>query len=358
MNRDTIGPNPSSATSLILCVEDESDLRSDIVEELMAAGHDVMAAGNGREALDLLDERRPDLVLCDITMPVMGGFEFMKEMRRRWPHFGDVPFVFLTALADREHIIHGKTAGADDYLVKPIDYDVLLATIQARLAQVQRMRNAGLAGFEQERKALTALAARGASDAIAAIGSTLDRMAAGVILLETGGAMKFMNSTARDLITEADGIAWGNTGLRGATPPATQSLKQALADVASTPAARRTITLPRSLRLPLLVEVNSLRAEENLSSLSTAVFIVDPERRSPLSPLVAAHLYGLTPTEARLAAALTDGKRLDEIGAEMGVAQTTITFHLQNIFRKTQTSRQADLVALLMRSATALKTEG
>lgn len=358
MNQKSGNHSQSPGTRLILCVEDESDLRSDIAEELIAAGHDVMTAGNGREALALLEAQKPDLILCDITMPVMGGYELMKEMRRRWPDFADVPFIFLTALADREHIIHGKSAGADDYLVKPIDYDVLVATVKARLAQVQRMRNAGSAGFEQERKALMELAAKETDDAIKAIGSTLDRMAAGVILLEIGDTVKFMNSTARDIIAEADGIAWGNTGLRGAIPPATQLLKQTLADVSNGPTASRTITMPRSLRLPLLVEVNSLRSKERASPLSAAIFIVDPERRSPLSPQVAAHLYGLTPTEARLAAALTDGKRLDEIGNEMGVAQTTITFHLQNIFRKTQTSRQADLVALLMRSATALKTEG
>lgn len=116
----------------ILCIEDEVDLRSDIVEELDAAGYRVVEAGNGREALLKLETVRPDVILCDITMPELGGYELMAKLRAERPDLAEVPFILLTALADRVEVLNGKNAGADDYLVKPVDYDDLLATIKSR----------------------------------------------------------------------------------------------------------------------------------------------------------------------------------------------------------------------------------
>src|SRR5690606_2756434 len=70
-----------SHSKTILCVEDEIDLRTDIAEELSAAGYDVVEAANGREALARLDTVHPDLILCDITMPELNGYEFMAKVR-------------------------------------------------------------------------------------------------------------------------------------------------------------------------------------------------------------------------------------------------------------------------------------
>ena len=67
----------------ILCVEDEDDLRSDIAEELEAANYRVLQAANGSEALALLEKHRPDLVLCDITMPGLGGYDVLKALREQ-----------------------------------------------------------------------------------------------------------------------------------------------------------------------------------------------------------------------------------------------------------------------------------
>src|SRR5690606_10792900 len=69
-------------TAKILCVEDETDLRSDICEELVAAGYAVDEAGNGQEAMTLLRANRYDLVLCDITMPRMSGLDLLRQVRR------------------------------------------------------------------------------------------------------------------------------------------------------------------------------------------------------------------------------------------------------------------------------------
>ncbi|WP_336057201.1 response regulator [Nitratireductor sp. CH_MIT9313-5] len=126
---------------LILCIEDEPDLRRDVAEELSEAGYSVLEAGDGLQALDLLDIACPDLILCDISMPGIDGYEVLEAVRAKGDDHAGTPFVFLTALADPREVVEGKRFGADDYLVKPIDYDLLLATIEARLRQVARLRS-------------------------------------------------------------------------------------------------------------------------------------------------------------------------------------------------------------------------
>ena len=126
-------------TAKILCIDDEPGLREDIVEELRDAGYETVEAGDGRAGLEAIIAQKPDLVLCDITMPVMDGHSLLKELRDKHPDQADLPFIFLSALADRDHVIVGKRLGADDYLTKPIDFELLLATVEARLGQIQRM---------------------------------------------------------------------------------------------------------------------------------------------------------------------------------------------------------------------------
>ena len=124
----------------ILCVEDEEDLRKDIVEELRDAGYDTLEAENGKAALELIVQQKLDLVISDISMPVMGGYELLEEIKANHPERCDLPFVFLTALADRSHVVMGKKLGADDYLTKPVDYELLLAAVEARLGQAERVK--------------------------------------------------------------------------------------------------------------------------------------------------------------------------------------------------------------------------
>lgn len=122
----------------ILCVEDDRDTASLICEELVDRGLEVCVAHNGRDGLTAILKEPPDLVLCDIGMPGMSGFELLERLTSMEPRFESMPFVFLTALGDHDNEIKGWQLGADDYLTKPVDYDVLAAVISARLARVAR----------------------------------------------------------------------------------------------------------------------------------------------------------------------------------------------------------------------------
>jgi len=141
----------------ILCVEDEPEILSDIVDELNHAGFSVEGAANGEEALQKIEALAPDLVISDIQMPGLDGLSLLRELRGRELPGSTVPFIFLTAFGDNRHLIEGRQAGADDYIVKPIDYDLLIAAIESRLAicarrdEQTRLEVSGITTAEQER---------------------------------------------------------------------------------------------------------------------------------------------------------------------------------------------------------------
>jgi len=128
----------AEAQKKILCIEDDRETAALIAEELVDRGYAVTLAYDGREGLAAILKTMPDLVLSDISMPAMSGFELLEQLVRLAPRFSKMPFVFLTALTDRDNELKGRQLGADDYVTKPIDFDVLATIIAARLAGVAR----------------------------------------------------------------------------------------------------------------------------------------------------------------------------------------------------------------------------
>lgn len=123
----------------ILCVEDEAAIRKIVVEELQDAGHETLEAADGEEAMGLIERERPDLILCDISIPKLNGFEVLRRTRALGPEFRIVPFLFLSALADPREIIEGQRMGADEYITKPIHFDELFTKIERRLERLNRL---------------------------------------------------------------------------------------------------------------------------------------------------------------------------------------------------------------------------
>lgn len=199
----------------VLCIDDEPNLLDDIAEELTEAGHNVVKAINGSIALEWLENNNPDLILCDISMPGISGYDVLKSERAKDPQNASVPFIFLTALADPLQIIQGKQMGADDYLVKPIDYALLIATVDTRLRQISRIKD----------------------------------------------------------------------------------------------------------------------AEKNNHQIDINSFVIK---------------FNLTPAEIRVLESLLKGNSLKQIAFEFGLSRTTVAYHMRNLFQKTNTGRQAELIALLL----------
>jgi DNA-binding NarL/FixJ family response regulator len=150
----------------ILCIEDDPETAALIAEELVERGFEVVVAHNGREGLQLLMRFPPDLVLCDIGMPVMTGFEVLQSLSELGPRFSKIPLIFLTALANREDELKGRRLGADDYVTKPIDFDRLAAIVQTRLAGIARMQpSASLVVLNERQIQVLTLVARGNTSA-------------------------------------------------------------------------------------------------------------------------------------------------------------------------------------------------
>lgn len=344
---------------LLLCVEDEDDLRIDLVEELEEAGYTVLEAGNGAQAMAQLATVNPDLILCDVNMPVQNGYELLREIRETRPDLADVPFVFLTALADPKEIADGKRAGADDYLVKPIDFELMLATIGARLRQVSRMRRKVTTEIGKIRNALTNLQERETQSVFDNTVRVLDYVALGIVLLDRDGRVRFANRAARDCTEREDGLVLGET-MNTSFAHHTRELKHIISTTVD--ASLRgddqvmCLTVPRpSGRRDLLVLACALIGRDHVSDgPAVAMFISDPEHRPRVPETVLSSLFGLTPSEAQIALALADGKRPDEISASFGVSPTTTAFHMRNLFRKTNTHRQADLIALVLAGPMAM----
>ncbi|TDX76126.1 response regulator receiver domain-containing protein [Neorhizobium sp. R1-B] len=127
----------------ILCIDDETEIRKLLIEEFQDAGLKTLEAANGREGLEKILTAWPDIVVCDVSMPVMTGHELLAEIQVNHPEFSNTPFIMLTAMTDKENTLNGLKAGADDYLTKPVDLDLLMAKISGCIARLESNRKAG-----------------------------------------------------------------------------------------------------------------------------------------------------------------------------------------------------------------------
>lgn len=123
----------------ILVVDDEPGIRLSVSDFLEMSGYSVIAAENGQEALEKLEAYQPHLIVTDITMPKMDGYELVRRVRQR-PDFRLLPVVFLTARTETPERIRGYQTGADLFLPKPFDLEELGAVIRNLLDRAQIMQ--------------------------------------------------------------------------------------------------------------------------------------------------------------------------------------------------------------------------
>ena len=140
----------------ILVVEDEVDLNRIICRRLRDRGYDVTSAENGVEALQKMESQRYDMILTDIMMPKMDGFELADSIRLT---DGDIPIIFMTAKDDKPSKMLGYSIGVDDYVVKPFDIDILIMKIAAilRRAKIEAEKeiNVGNLRINSEERSVT-----------------------------------------------------------------------------------------------------------------------------------------------------------------------------------------------------------
>jgi CRP-like cAMP-binding protein len=123
----------------ILLIEDNVDVRENTAEILTLANYHVITAQNGKEGVELAQQQNPDLIICDIMMPVLDGYGVLHMLSKN-PETATIPFIFLTAKAERSELRKGMEMGADDYITKPFDDIELLNAIESRLKRKDVLR--------------------------------------------------------------------------------------------------------------------------------------------------------------------------------------------------------------------------
>jgi len=124
----------------VLVVDDDPDIAKFIEISLTRAGYEVAVAHDGHEALDLVAAERPDLVLLDIMLPTIDGFEVAAELRRR-ARLAGMGIIVVTARSMSEDHLRGLALGIDDYIVKPFEPELLVARVRAALRRLREMRS-------------------------------------------------------------------------------------------------------------------------------------------------------------------------------------------------------------------------
>lgn len=340
--------------ALILIIEDEYELRAGLAAGLRIAGFDVAEAGDGDSGYTAIIDRRPDLVLCDISMPGLRGDRLLLRLRRERPEMARMPFLFLTALADRDSILAGQELGADDYLTKPVDLAILAGLIRQRLGQADRWRETYDDEIERQRAALLSELSERSRMSFLSAADVLNRLAEAVILVNPSGRAIFVNRAALHLLCGDDGLALDQGRLVARLGDGGRRLREALAAVRdagpSDPSVHLNIERP-SGRRPYALRLCRLDTGPEIDGElgpMVAVFLADPVARARLSEISLCARYGLTPAEARIVADLALGHSVEAIGDLHGITRYTIHHHLKSIFRKTDTTRQPELVALVL----------
>ena len=140
----------------ILVIEDEQALREEILDVFHFEGYTVIGAQDGRIGAQRASEQLPDLIICDINMPNMNGYQVLEKLRQN-PTTALIPFIFLTAKGERSFMRHGMELGADDYLSKPFTHAELLAAVRARLEKNKATTGMNPLELEQAKKKIARL---------------------------------------------------------------------------------------------------------------------------------------------------------------------------------------------------------
>jgi DNA-binding NarL/FixJ family response regulator len=130
--------NTENEPKQLLLIDDDPNLILLVQDYLEFQGYGVMTADNGQEALDLLQQQVPDLIICDIMMPEMDGYELVKRIRQD-SRVSWIPVIFLSAKGQTTDRVKGLSTGADVYLVKPFEPEELVAQVESSLKQANRL---------------------------------------------------------------------------------------------------------------------------------------------------------------------------------------------------------------------------
>ncbi|MDX1992044.1 MAG: response regulator [bacterium] len=157
----------------VLVIEDEQPVRDHIVEMLTISGYRAQGAFSGKVGIRLAKQIHPDVIVCDISMGDMDGYKVLEELRQD-SSTAALPFIFITAHADRQSMRKGMELGADDYLTKPFSNEELVVAIQSRLARFEKITSEAENRFNRARQNMMTLIARRIHHPLETVNAALD----------------------------------------------------------------------------------------------------------------------------------------------------------------------------------------
>ena len=185
---------------IILVVEDEPLSRDMLERRLARRGFEVAAVSDGMSCLQWLEARPCDLVLLDLSMPGMDGFEIIQKLRSKWSH-DSLPIIVVSARVDSEDVVRALTFGANDYVVKPVNFRVLMARIRSSL----RMKhNVSLLVEAERQRVMIESLGKSAAQIAKPLGQMIDRLeAVSADIPEEPGELKLALGELLELAEEA-----------------------------------------------------------------------------------------------------------------------------------------------------------
>lgn len=332
--------DPVRERRVMLCSRDP-DLSRQIVEALSRRGYRVEMVGRAADALVAVAGETPDLLICEDAPPVLDAMALLHRLRGMDGSAQAMPVVVLSSFGSPADIVAGKLAGADDFLGKPVDMNLLDATIMSQLRLVDRVRSAVAP------EPVDAAPAVPARDWCAFV----DLLSFGVIASDHAGRILYVNKAARQL--GSDNPAKLRAWARPLPAAIDDSLSRAgILGLRVLPPDSGSGGTDSSL---VIAHLDLRRTDPQACCLVTLLFSLGCPNQGPR--LIATAL-GLTPTETVVADHLATGKRRVEIAESMSVTMPTVNYHLRNIYQKSGTSRQADALRLLLSIPLAGPTTG
>jgi signal transduction histidine kinase len=184
---------PGKRAATVLLVEDEKYLLEGLREllEIFECGYHlrVLTAANGVEGLTVLENHKPDLIVTDIMMPRMGGYEFLSHVRKD-PALVHIPVIFLTAKGERQDVIRGRTSGAEEYIVKPYDSDELLELVIKQLDRYFQVQGAIRQDFDEIKRGILDLLQPDFRNPLASVSDYSQKLAISLADVQTDEEMR------------------------------------------------------------------------------------------------------------------------------------------------------------------------
>ncbi len=300
------------------------------------ARYDLHFETDPRTALDTARRVRPHVVVADMKMPGLTGLEMVVAMR---PHLAGTRFIMLTGTADLDTAVDAiNSAGVFRFYTKPCAPERLRDGVAAALADLRPSAAAG-----------------GDGPAARAGLAALNRLSLAVIVLDASARVLLTNTAGAGLLSAGDGLTLGVGRIcRAGDPRQTAELHRLVRAAATGDGAalgEGMLALGRpSLGRPLSLAVSAIEGAAGAADALAVLFVADPETARPPAPPAIARLFDLTGAESRLVHALAMGDRLEAAAERCGVTIGTARTYLKQVFAKTETSRQSELIRLVLTS--------